>query len=74
MTSRTKRPRDPVQLAKLIGDIATGQAADPEPSPRSKASRIGGIKGGASRAKALTAEQRTEIARTAAMVRWKKCP
>lgn len=23
-----KRPRDPVQLAKLIGDIATGQVKD----------------------------------------------
>jgi hypothetical protein len=22
---RLKRPRDPIQLAKLIGDIATGQ-------------------------------------------------
>lgn len=25
---RKKRPRDPIQLAKLIGDIATGQADD----------------------------------------------
>ena len=27
-TKRTPRPRDPIALAKLIGDIATGQAAD----------------------------------------------
>lgn len=25
---RIKRPRDPMQLAKLIGDIATGQVED----------------------------------------------
>ena len=25
MPSRPKRPRDPMQLAKLIGDIATGE-------------------------------------------------
>lgn len=27
-TKRLKRPRDPIQLAKLIGDIATGQIED----------------------------------------------
>jgi hypothetical protein len=32
MTTRPKRPRDPVQLAKLKGDIATGQACDPDPN------------------------------------------
>jgi hypothetical protein len=32
---RKKRPRDPIQLAKLIGDIATGQVQDQldEPNP-----------------------------------------
>ena len=25
---RTPRPRDPIALAKLIGDIATGQVSD----------------------------------------------
>jgi len=29
-TTRKKRPRDPVQFAKLIGDIATGQTPDAE--------------------------------------------
>ncbi len=29
---RLKRPRDPLQLAKLIGDIATGQVEDREPT------------------------------------------
>jgi len=27
-TKRLKRPRDPIALAKLIGDIATGQVED----------------------------------------------
>ena len=69
-----KRPRDPIQLAKLIGDIATGQTVEPEESARSKASRIGGLKGGTGRAKALTPEQRSEIAKKAAQVRWKAKP
>jgi hypothetical protein len=34
--------------------------------------RLGGKKGGAARAKKLTAEQRQEIARKAAQARWKK--
>ncbi len=69
-----KRPRDPIQLAKLVGDIATGQAARPEDSetPRAKANRIAGQVGGAKRALALTPEQRADIARAAAMARWKK--
>jgi len=35
---RIKRPRDPVQLAKLVGDIATGQTVEQEASLRSKTS------------------------------------
>ncbi len=34
--------------------------------------RLGGIKGGPARAKRLTAEQRKEIARRAALARWRK--
>ena len=34
--------------------------------------RLGGIKGGTARAKSLTKEQRSEIARKAAEARWKK--
>jgi len=34
--------------------------------------RAGGLKGGDARAKTLTLEQRSEIARTAAIARWKK--
>ena len=34
--------------------------------------RLGGLKGGKARAKALSAEDRTEIARLAANARWKR--
>jgi hypothetical protein len=70
----TKRPRDPVQLAKQVFDIAIGEAEDTvseakrHPSPKRK----GGIKGGRARAKKLSAMERTEIARLAAEARWKK--
>jgi hypothetical protein len=37
MTKRRKRPRDPIQLAKLIGDIATGQLT---PEQRAEIARV----------------------------------
>jgi len=70
MAKRLKRPRDPVQLAKLIGDIATGQVE--EKSERRFGQELGGQRGGKARAKALTPEQRSEIARAASSARWKK--
>ena len=72
-TTRKKRPRDPIHLAKLIGDIATGQVEDSanEP-PKVIRARKAGRKGGPARATALTPEQRSEIARVAAKARWKK--
>lgn len=36
--------------------------------------RMGGLKGGKARAKALTAKQRTQIAKKAAVARWKRKP
>lgn len=73
---RKKRPRDPIQLAKLIGDIATGQTEDRvengKDAAASELGRLGGLKGGKARAKKLTREQRAEIARIAAAARWKK--
>jgi hypothetical protein len=70
MAKRLKRPRDPVQLAKLIGDIATGQTVDAvEAHPGQEK---GGKVGGKARAKSLTPDQRSEIARAAAAARWKK--
>jgi len=61
-----KRPHDPIELAKLIGDIATGQVQDIEDDGkdpvRAESGRLGGKKGGKTRAAKLTPEQRKEIA------------
>ncbi len=78
---RLKRPRDPVQLGKLIGDILTGQVEDrtpssPEDESKDQAAvslgRRGGLKGGKARAAKMAPEQRAEIARKAAKARWSK--
>jgi hypothetical protein len=73
---RKKRPRDPIELAKLIGDIATGQTQDIEDdgkNPHAVAlGRAGGLKGGKTRAAQLTKSERKERARKAAAARWKK--
>lgn len=71
-----KRPRDPIQLAKLIGDIATGQVEDQRPddgkNPAAVAlGRLGGQKGGKARAAKLSAKKRSAIARKAAAARWR---
>lgn len=76
--SKSKRPRDTNKLAKLIADIATGDAERPEDKPSSKnpaavaLGRLGGLKGGKARAEKLTKEQRSEIAQKAAKKRWEK--
>ena len=78
---RLKRPRDPVQLGKLIGDILTGQVEDrsanhPVDLNKNQAAvelgRKGGFKGGKARAESLSPERRKEIARKAASKRWEK--
>lgn len=66
---KPKRPRDPNQLAKSIVELATGEAEDKKTL---ESARKGGLKGARSRMKALTPEQRSEIARIAAEARWKK--
>lgn len=74
MLKRPRRPRDFAQRAKLIVDMATGQAPkDPEPQPDTPATaarRKGGRKGGRARAKTLSNRKRREIARKAARARW----
>lgn len=70
MTDHPKRPRDANQLAKLIVDLATGEANEtPEPE-KAEGQQRGGLKGGRSRADALTPERRAEIAKKAAKARW----
>jgi hypothetical protein len=73
--TRKKRPRDPIQLAKLVGDIATGQVEDREQDNRNPAAvalgKLGGAKGGKARADKLSKRRRSEIAKKAATARWK---
>jgi len=79
MARKPKRPRDPNQLAKLIGDMATGEVEqtrtlpDDDRNPAAVAlGRLGGLKGGNARAKKLSAKRRAEIAKMAAEKRWRK--
>ena len=73
--AKPKRQRDTFQLAKLIGDISTGQAQDTDPDAGKnpdavRYGRIGGKEGGKARAKALPAAKRVNIAKKAAKARW----
>jgi hypothetical protein len=77
MARRLPRPRDPIQLGKLIVDIATGQVEDDVISngnklPIAESARTAGISGGKARALKLTPTRRKEIAQRAARSRWKK--
>jgi hypothetical protein len=71
-----KRPRDPSQLGKFIVDVATGQIEDRPPTPEEQGKDPNaaalGRKGGKARARTLSGEQRTAIARKAAASRWKR--
>ena len=87
MDKHQKRPRDINQRASSTVTIATGQATlgqvtqdtleveqFPEPSPeeRHTAAVMLGRKGGLARAKKLTLERRSEIAKRASKARWNK--
>ena len=67
---RLKRPRDPLQLAKLIGDIATGAVEDKVEDKRNQAAAELGSRGGKARAAKLSEKRRKEIAKKAATKRW----
>jgi hypothetical protein len=69
---RPKRPRDFSQAAKLVIDIASGEAENDRPDDTESRGRPGGLKGGVARAKALDPQKRREIARKAAISRWEK--
>lgn len=66
--------KDLNQLSKSILDIATGESEDinkAKKNPEMVTGRAGGLKGGKARAKALSAKERSEIAKKAAGARWK---
>jgi hypothetical protein len=72
MPRSPKRPRDPNHLAKAIADLATADVPPAAETAKTASARKAGVKGGAARAKALTPQQRAEIATLAASARWKK--
>lgn len=79
MAKIKKIPKDINQRAKSIVDIVTSEIEDTkevEKTDIQKAAaalgRKGGLKGGKARAKVLTAEQRSEIAKKGAAARWHK--
>jgi hypothetical protein len=77
MPDRSRRPRDPNQLGKLIVDIATGEVEEePEDTGKNLAAvelgRKGGLKGGKARAESMTPEERSAAAKRAAEARWRQ--
>lgn len=66
-----KRPADVIGAAVMVGKIATGEVEDKKHDPKTEASRKGGLKGGHARAKVLTAQKRSEIARKGAAAKQK---
>lgn len=68
-----KRKADVIGNAVHIMRIATGEIEDATPDDgKDKAAQAMGRKGGAARAASMTAEQRAEIAKKAALRRWYK--
>ena len=69
-----RRPTDVISRAVRVMRIATGEETEDAPvdDGKDKAAQAMGKKGGAARAKNLTAEQRQEIARKAAAKRWER--
>ena len=69
-------PEDVNETAFRVMQEATGDAPPEEDDGKNPAAvalgRLGGLKGGKARAKKLSKERRSEIARNAAKARWKK--
>ncbi len=68
-----KRPADVIGNAVKVMKIATGEEPESlDEDGKDKAAQSLGRRGGNARAKIMTAERRSEIARTAAAKRWEK--
>jgi hypothetical protein len=65
-----KRPADVIGNAVHVMRIATGETEEDLGKAPNRAK--GGLRGGKARARVLSPEQRSEIARAAAAARWKK--
>jgi hypothetical protein len=80
MPKRSSKPRDLNALASaIVADSTADKSPEQVEAPQSEKNphavalgRMGGNKGGKARAKKLTAEQRSEIARRAAQARWSR--
>ena len=81
MPTRSSKDHDFTRTAlsvveQAIGEKMDGSALDDPHKGKNPAAvalgKLGGAKGGAARAAALTADQRRDIARIAAEARWKK--
>ncbi len=78
LVSVAKKRKDINELAKLILDQTVneqeekGEDKEKSESPKAKAGRKGGLKGGQARAKKLSPQRRREIAKKAVSSRWKK--
>lgn len=71
MAKQSKKPADLNRLAAaIVGEATDETPQEPEPG-QVRAGRKGGLKGGKARAKQLTPERRSEIARKAAEARWR---
>jgi hypothetical protein len=66
-----KRPADAISRAVHIGRLAVGDV-DEQADGKDPNAKALGAKGGAARAKSLSAKKRSEIAKNAAATRWKK--
>lgn len=72
-----KRPKDANSRAVFIAKIATGEIQEPDINEGKNLNavalgKLGGLKGGIARAKKLTPEERTAIAKKAVAKRWEK--
>jgi len=71
-----KHPRHPLQLTKAVGEIATGQTEDRDDDSKNvhavELRKLGGLKDGPARAKAICAVRRSQIAQIAAKQRWSR--
>ena len=82
MAEARKNPqRDPLQLAKLIDDIATGRLLNTVESKSIRKNadavdlgRLAGLESGRAGAERITAKQRSDIARKPARARYSKKP
>lgn len=74
-----KRPDDPASAAVVALRVMLGEVEENvdgnvtvKDSAAVSLGRRGGLRGGVARASALSADQRSEIAKKAALARWKK--